>query len=72
MNFARFNKIWSRGFENKAKKPNFDIEHPITPLRALSKKVAFFQKNQLGMGLSWRKLVQMGQKLILEPLYSKI
>ena len=28
----------------------------------LTKKVIFFQKNQLGIGQSWRKLPEIGQK----------
>jgi hypothetical protein len=38
-----------------------DIEQPNASL-ALSKKVAFFQKNQIGIGLLWRKLEEIGQK----------
>ena len=39
---------------------------------ALSKKVAFFQKDQLGIGPLWRILEEMGQNWFLEPLCSKI
>jgi hypothetical protein len=49
-----------------------NIEQPIATQHAFKRKVAFFQKNQLGIGQSWRKLVQMGQKWILEPLFSEI
>jgi len=69
LNFVRFNKI-TPGFKNKAKKPFFDIEHPIAPQSALSKKVAFFQKNQLGKGQIRLVLEEIGQKWILEPLCS--
>ena len=48
-----------------------DIEQPNASL-ALSKKVAFFQKNQLGIGPVRRISEEMGQKWILEPLCSKI
>ena len=63
---------WARGFKNKAKNPIFDMEQPIASQSALSKKVAFFQKDQLDIGPVWRILEEMGQKLILEPLCSKI
>ena len=69
MNFVRFKKISP---EVSKLKPIFDIEHPIAPESAISKKVAFFQKNQLGIGQFWLKLAEIGQKWILEPLYSKI
>ena len=61
---------WS--FKNRAKKPIFDVEQPIATQSAFSKKVAFFQKDQLGIGPFWRKLEESGQKWILEPLCSKI
>ena len=32
----------------------------------------FFQKNQLGIGPMWRIVEEMGQKWILEPLFSEI
>ena len=44
----------------------------MATLSALSKKVAFFQKNQLDIGPVWRILEEIGQKWILEPLCSKI
>ena len=34
-------------------------------------KVAFFQKDQLGIGPIRRKSEEIGQKWILEPLFSK-
>jgi hypothetical protein len=49
-----------------------NIEQPIATQHAFKRKVAFFQKNELGIGQSWHKLVQMGQKWILEPLFSEI
>ena len=48
-----------------------EVEQPNASLRALSKKVAFFQKNQLDIGPVWRKLEEIGQNWILEPLLSK-
>ena len=47
-------------FKNKAKKPIFDVEQPIATQSAFSKKVAFFQKDQLGVGTNWRKVVKNG------------
>ena len=35
-------------------------------------KVAFFQKNQLGIGVGCGKPWKMGQKWILESLFSEI
>ena len=49
-----------------------DVEQPTAIQYAFKRKVAFFQKNQLGIGQSWRKLAEVGQKWILEPLFSKI
>ena len=40
-----------------------DLEHPIAPQFAFRKKVAFFKKDQLDIGQSWRKLAEIGQKL---------
>jgi len=50
----------------------FDVEQPIATQSAFSKKVVFFQKDQLGIGPFWRKSEESGQKWILEPLCSKI
>ena len=38
----------------------------------LGVKVAFFQNDQLGIGVGCGKLWEMGQKWILEPLFSEI
>ena len=48
------------------------MEQPIASQSALSKKVAFFQKDQLDIGPVWRILEEMGQKWILEHLFSEI
>ena len=48
-----------------------DVDHPKPPPSASSKKVAFFQKNQLGIGILWRKLAEIGQKLDFRALYSE-
>ena len=61
---------WS--FKNRAKKPIFDVEQPIATQSAFSKKVAFFQKDQLGIGVWCGKPWAMGQNWILEPLFSEI
>ena len=52
--------------------PIFEIEQPTASQSAFSKKVGFFQKDQLGIGPVWRISEEMGQKWILEPLCSKI
>jgi hypothetical protein len=49
-----------------------DLDDPIWPQKCFIWKVAFFQKNQLGIGPMWRIVVEMGQKWILLPLFSKI
>ena len=67
LNFVRFNKITPEVSKIKPKSPFFDIEHPIAPQSPLSKKVAVFQKHQLGKGQSWLKLAEIGKKWILEP-----
>ena len=48
-----------------------DVDQPKPPLSASSKKVAFFQKNQLGIGILWRKLAEIGQKLDFRALCSE-
>ena len=48
------------------------MEHPIAPQSTISKKVAFFQKNQLGIGQSWLKLEEIGQKMDFRALFSEI
>ena len=35
-------------------------------------KVAFLQKNQLGIGVKWGKPGEVDKNWILEPFYSKI
>ena len=35
-------------------------------------KVVFFHKNQLGIGVGWRKLAEIGQKLDFRALFSEI
>ena len=49
-----------------------DIEHPIAPQFAFRKKVAFFKKDQLGLGQSWLKLAEIGQKMDFRALFSEI
>ena len=62
----------SKNLQIKSKLRYMEVEQPNASLRALSKKVAFFQKNQLGIGLLWRKLAEIGQKLDFRAFYSKI
>ena len=70
--FCKILQNQSKGFKNRAKKPIFDVEQPIATQSDFSKKVPFFQKDQLGIGPFWRKSDESGQKWILEPLCSKI
>ena len=48
-----------------------DVDEPIWVQKCFIGKVAFFQNNQLGIGPIRRKSEEMGQKWILEPLFSK-
>ena len=48
-----------------------NIDEQIWAEKCFIGKVAFFQKNQLGIGPMWRIVEEMGQKWILEPLFSK-
>ena len=49
-----------------------DLDERIWAGKSFIWKVVFFQKDQLGIGPIWRKSEKMGQKWILEPLFSKI
>ena len=49
-----------------------DLDEQIWAEKRLIWKVAFFQKNQLGIGPIWRKSEESGQEWILEPLFSEI
>ena len=49
-----------------------DLDEQIWAEKCLIWKVAFFQKNQLGIGPMWRIVEEMGQKWILEALFSEI
>ena len=49
-----------------------DLDEQIWAEKCLIWKVVFFQKNQLGIGPMWRIVEEMGQKWILEPLFSEI
>ena len=57
---------------NQTRNKFFDIEEHKATLSAFSKKVAFFLKNQLGIGQSWRKLAEIGQKWNFRALFSEI
>ena len=50
----------------------FEIELHIAPKHASSIKVAFFHKDQIGIGQSWRKLAEIGQKRDSRALFSEI
>ena len=49
-----------------------DLDEQIWAEKCFIWKVAFFQKDQLGIGPIWRKSEEIGQKWILEPLFSEI
>ena len=49
-----------------------DVEPPTVTQDAFKRKIAFFQKNQLGIGQSWRKLEEIGQKLDFREVCSEI
>jgi hypothetical protein len=49
-----------------------DLDEPIRAQKCYIWKVAFFQKDQLGIGPIRRKSEEMGQKWILEPLFSEV
>ena len=49
-----------------------DLDEQIWAEKCLIWKVAFFQKDQLGIGPIGRKWEESGQKWILEPLFSEI
>ena len=49
-----------------------DLDEPIRAQKCFTWKVAFFQKHQIGIGPIRRKSEEIGQKWILEPLFSEI
>ena len=49
-----------------------DLDEPIWAQKCFIWKVAFFQKDQLGIGPIRLKSEEIGQKWILEPLFSEI
>ena len=64
---CNFFPIYLKNLWIKWKIKILDLEQPTATQHVFKRKVAFFQKNQLGIGQSWCKLVQMGQNWILEP-----
>ena len=62
----------SKNLQIKSKLKYMEVEQQNASLRALSKKVAFFQKNQLDIGPMWRIVAEIGQKLDFRALFSKI
>ena len=44
----------------------------MLPQSCIRVKVAFLQKNQLGIGVKWGKPGEVDKNWILEPFYSKI
>ena len=49
-----------------------DLDEQIWAEKCFIWKVAFFQKNQLGIGPIWRKLEEIGQKLDFRVFCSEI
>ena len=49
-----------------------DLDEQIWAEKGFIWKVAFFQKNQLGIGPMWRKLAEIGQKWDFRALYNEI
>ena len=49
-----------------------DLDDPIWPQKCFIWKVGFFQKDRLGIGQSWNKLEEIGQKWDFRALFSKI
>ena len=49
-----------------------DLEEQIGAEKCFIWKVAFFQKDQLGIGPLGRKLAEIGQKLDFRAFYSEI
>jgi hypothetical protein len=50
----------------KSKIKILNVEQPTATQHVFKRKVVFLPKNQLGIGQSWRKLVQICQNWILE------
>jgi hypothetical protein len=65
-------KNWPKNFYIISDLVFFEIEHQIAPKHAFSIKVAFFQKDQLGIGQSWHKLAEFGHKRDFRALFSEI
>jgi len=59
---------WHKNFYVISNLVFFEIEHHIAPKHAFSKKV-FFKRDQLGIGQSWLKLVEIGQKMYFRALF---
>jgi hypothetical protein len=49
-----------------------DLDDQIWPEKCFKWKVAFFQKNQLGIGPMWRIVAEIGQKLDFRAFSSEI
>ena len=72
LEFWRFWIKYSKICKTTAKKASWWLCYHLLPRICFTVKVAFFQKNQLGIGVWWGKPGEMGQNWILEPLFSEI
>ena len=72
LGICNFFPAYFKNLRIKSKIKILDIEQQKATKCVFNKKVAFFQKNQLGIGQSWRKLAEIGQKLDFRVFYSEI
>ena len=72
LEFCRIWKKYSRICKTTAKKATWWLCYHLLPKTYFIIKVAFFRKNQLGIGVLWGKPGEMVQNWILEPLCIEI
>ena len=61
-----------QGFQKYSKKTDLEFCFLMLEKFHFMTKVVFFNKNQLGIGVGWRKLAEIGQKLDFRALFSEI
>ena len=69
-NFQKISKLVQKPL-NQMKNKDFECRAPNGTPTCIKEKSCVFPQNQLSIGQSWLKLVQVGEKWILEPLFSK-
>ena len=69
--FCRIWKKYSKNCKTTAKKASWLLCYHLLPKICFIVKVPFFQKNQLGIGVWWGKLREMGKKWKKVAFYSK-